>query len=226
MKKIIKGYIGECKVGRYLKSLGTEYRVLRNITIDTDYGSNQIDFIVVSVYGIFVIEVKNYTGILEEKQGAYWDKYDRAGKRYPVYSPINQNNSHINVIKYNLGGYRDLRYYKSIIVFNRGVKLKNTIYRNVLYIKNLKEYIRGFKQEILDSHEVSIICDKILSINKKGLSARFEHNRQINRKSKRVYEICPVCGNILVERNGKKGKFIGCKGYPECRYTKDIKGGS
>jgi DNA topoisomerase-1 len=34
-------------------------------------------------------------------------------------------------------------------------------------------------------------------------------------------EKCPECGESLVERKGKWGKmFIGCSGYPDCRYIK------
>jgi DNA topoisomerase-1 len=39
-----------------------------------------------------------------------------------------------------------------------------------------------------------------------------------------LIEKCPQCGKGLVERKGKWGKtFIGCSGYPECKYIK--KGG-
>lgn len=34
---------------------------------------------------------------------------------------------------------------------------------------------------------------------------------------------CPDCGNGLVIREGKYGKFLGCSAYPECKYTRDIK---
>ena len=34
---------------------------------------------------------------------------------------------------------------------------------------------------------------------------------------------CPKCGQYLVKRNGKYGEFLGCSGYPGCRYTEDIK---
>lgn len=34
--------------------------------------------------------------------------------------------------------------------------------------------------------------------------------------------ICPVCSSQLVKRNGKFGEFIGCKGYPQCRYTRNL----
>ncbi len=30
---------------------------------------------------------------------------------------------------------------------------------------------------------------------------------------------CPKCGRPLIVRWGRYGKFIGCKGFPECRYT-------
>ena len=36
------------------------------------------------------------------------------------------------------------------------------------------------------------------------------------------FYICPNCGKKLVYRNGKYGKFLGCKGYPKCTYTQKI----
>lgn len=32
---------------------------------------------------------------------------------------------------------------------------------------------------------------------------------------------CPECGGRLVPRNGRYGNFLGCSGYPGCRYTQD-----
>lgn len=33
---------------------------------------------------------------------------------------------------------------------------------------------------------------------------------------------CPRCGKELVRRDSKKGPFIGCTGFPKCRYIKNI----
>ncbi len=33
-------------------------------------------------------------------------------------------------------------------------------------------------------------------------------------------DVCPKCGGLLVERNGKFGKFYGCSNYPKCDFTK------
>ncbi|MEA3403572.1 MAG: type I DNA topoisomerase [Armatimonadota bacterium] len=37
-------------------------------------------------------------------------------------------------------------------------------------------------------------------------------------------EKCPECGKPLAIREGRRGKFIGCTGYPGCRYTRDLSG--
>jgi DNA topoisomerase-1 len=33
---------------------------------------------------------------------------------------------------------------------------------------------------------------------------------------------CPECGKELVVRQGKRGEFLGCSGYPKCRFTRDL----
>lgn len=35
-------------------------------------------------------------------------------------------------------------------------------------------------------------------------------------------EACPKCGKPLSIRLGRRGRFIGCTGYPECDYTRDL----
>ncbi len=38
-------------------------------------------------------------------------------------------------------------------------------------------------------------------------------------------DLCPDCGKPLRTVNGRRGKFIGCTGYPDCRYTRPIRSG-
>ncbi|MFN7096765.1 MAG: type I DNA topoisomerase [Gammaproteobacteria bacterium] len=35
-------------------------------------------------------------------------------------------------------------------------------------------------------------------------------------------EACPTCGKPLSIRLGKRGRFIGCSGFPECNYTRNL----
>jgi DNA topoisomerase-1 len=37
-----------------------------------------------------------------------------------------------------------------------------------------------------------------------------------------IGEDCPECGEPLVKKRGRFGEFIGCSGYPNCRYTRPI----
>lgn len=37
-----------------------------------------------------------------------------------------------------------------------------------------------------------------------------------------IRNLCPYCKVELVLRNGKNGKFYGCRNFPRCRYTKNF----
>lgn len=36
------------------------------------------------------------------------------------------------------------------------------------------------------------------------------------------YGVCPQCGKALVKRKGSRGEFLGCSGFPKCRFTKNL----
>jgi len=44
--------------------------------------------------------------------------------------------------------------------------------------------------------------------------------------TKKTEEKCPECGNYLLEKMGKFGKFLACSGYPSCKYTQPVNGSS
>jgi DNA topoisomerase-1 len=45
---------------------------------------------------------------------------------------------------------------------------------------------------------------------------------RIEYKPEPTGEMCPECGKPLLIRHGRYGKFIGCSGWPQCRYTQPI----
>lgn len=60
-KPKIKGFIGEAAVSSRLSKLNpNNYKVINNLMIRVGNKTTQIDHVVVSNYGIFVIETKNY----------------------------------------------------------------------------------------------------------------------------------------------------------------------
>ena len=58
----IKGFLGEKSVAFLLSGLDkTKYKLINNIMLQVGNKTTQIDHVIVSNYGIFVIETKNYT---------------------------------------------------------------------------------------------------------------------------------------------------------------------
>lgn len=55
-----------------------------------------------------------------------------------------------------------------------------------------------------------------------SLSTTVTDNRTVAETALVDDEICPKCSSKLILRNGKRGQFWGCSGYPQCRYTKDF----
>lgn len=68
-KPSIKGWLGEKTVSMYLERLPKEdYLILSDLIFSTVTGTTQIDHVVVSLYGIFIIEVKTIkAGFLEAR---------------------------------------------------------------------------------------------------------------------------------------------------------------
>ena len=91
-----KGKRGEIAVSNILSTLPqTDYKIVNDLMIKTEFGTTQIDHVVISLYGIFVIETKNYKGwITGSEKSDYWFK-NMYGKKYRFYNPLKQNYGHV-----------------------------------------------------------------------------------------------------------------------------------
>ncbi len=49
-----------------------------------------------------------------------------------------------------------------------------------------------------------------------------ENMRKVHQPEEPTGEACPDCGNELMIRSGRYGKFIGCSNYPECTYRRRL----
>ena len=59
----------------------------------------------------------------------------------------------------------------------------------------------------------------------KGFNKLLADKKDVERPGTEVLdEACPKCGKPLSKRLGKRGSFIGCTGYPECDYTRNLGG--
>lgn len=219
--KKIRGFMGEFWVKTELNKLPKDkYIVLNDIMIKTNTSTHQIDHIVISKFGIFVIEMKNYYGLITGDK--YKDKWIQhlGKKKYYFNNPIHQNYGHIKALEEVLHLKEDK--FISVICISNQAKVKVND-KNVVQLDNINEFIRLYEKEIVDTNLIEI--ENLLKMNnitdraiKKQHVKNIENNLKIT-ENKEKNMICPKCGNTLIERHGKYGNFIGCSNYPKCRYT-------
>lgn len=225
LKPTIKGKSGEAIVGVILNTLPKEeYRSIHNVLLKTDRGTSQIDYLVVSIYGIFVIEVKNYTGwITGSEYGNQWTQTIYHTK-HRFLNPIHQNYGHVKAVEALLDDPSIPVY--PIVTFSGDCDLKvKTEESQVGLWGDLKDMIRKDSvSQVMNIAEMERITSLFQNSNIDSRENRKEHLQEIRSQQNQIREgICPRCGGRLVVRHGRYGDFLGCSNYPRCRYTKDLK---
>ena len=96
-----KGVLGEWQVNLLIKFfLGKDnYHLIKNVTLLTDDGTTQIDHIIVSKYGIFVVETKNMKGwIFGSQNQKQWTQQIFKHKS-KFQNPLHQNYKHVKTLE-------------------------------------------------------------------------------------------------------------------------------
>ena len=220
-----RGFMGEFWVREELRKLPkNKYKVLNDIMISDNRGTHQIDHIVISQFGVFVIEMKNYYGLIKGSDfDNKWCQYLGKHKSYFL-NPIHQNYGHIKSLL-NIVDLDEDKFI-SIVCFSNQANVK--VKSNCLITQTdfLRRDILKYNKIVIKS-DLNEIEDIILANNITDKNLRKKHVNKIKdnivlNKSLEDNMICPKCKNKLIERNGKYGNFIGCSNYPKCKYTRKI----
>lgn len=212
--KEIVGWFGEYWTKKALKKLPKDkYKILNNLLIFVNNKSHQIDHVVVSSYGIFCIETKQYNGyIVGDKYDKYWIR--KAGKkRYYYTNPIRQNYGHCKALSELL--HIEESKIINIVCISSNAKLNIKHDGEVVNYYTTVNKIKAYKDEIINNPKE--ITEIILNNNRKDKKSKKEHIKSINKIVDK--SVCPKCGGKLINRSGKYGAFIGCSNYPKCNYT-------
>jgi len=228
-----KGKAGEAMVNtanrtRLDKSI---YNSIEDITIKMHDGTTtQIDHILVSKFGIFVIETKNMKGwIFGSKEQKRWTQ-NIYGKKHSFQNPLHQNYKHTKAIEELLGFKENIH---SIITFVGDCDFKTDMPHNVFQGGGYINYIKSFHKPIFTTSSVSKMTHKIKNAglektrntNKMHVSSlKNRHGKSSNITINEVKIICKRCGNVMKERENKKtgAKFLGCSNFPICKNTEQI----
>ena len=156
-----KGFIGESFVNLSAKMLldNKKYRLIKNVTLPTEDGSTQIDHIIVSEFGVFVVETKNIKGwIFGRLNQKMWTQkiYKHSSK---FYNPLHQNYKHVKTLKSLLG--LNEHQVHSVIVFVGDSTFKTEMPENVTSGVGYTKYIKSKKLPVLKKSQVTEIVNKI-----------------------------------------------------------------
>lgn len=222
-----RGKAGENKVARILKKLPSEkYRVINDILIKNHFGTTQIDHVVLSEYGIFVIETKNYSGwIYGGEYSEEWTK-NVYGNKYQFRNPLKQNYAHIKALMDVLEiTNQDLLI--PIIAFSNQATIQVQTSKNVINFSQLRRYILKYQNPIITVDKLVIWEARLQSYTGYSREDKKTHVSVVKakanfNKANIKMGICPKCAGKLVERKGKYGKFLGCSNYPRCHFTYNL----
>ena len=169
---VSKGEYGECAVATVLDKLPEEYLVFNDVYLENKGYSSQIDHVVISQYGVFVIETKNYSGdVYGREKAEHWTQYLN-GEGYEFRNPILQNRSHELAIKNTL--HIAPSSIIPVVVFLGGADLHCNTTSAVLYTMQLREYI-------LNHHTIAFTPDGVERLAQKLKEAMIsDPNRRIN----------------------------------------------
>ncbi len=179
-----KGWTGERTVARKLKRLPHGYIVLNDLLLPTTgQGSTQIDHIVVSEYGVFVIETKNYSGIITGSEfGDTWTK-NMFGHKFSLYNPIEQNQTHIRAVSRILTKAKIGTRVYSIITFPKAATLRVKSDRcEIVYFTRLRQTIRKHQDIQMDWDTAQRAAKILRETNITDRRRRREHTRYVKQQ--------------------------------------------
>ena len=244
LKNRFRGWLGEriTSLINWAFLDGKTYRQLNDITLALGDGSTtQIDHLIISRCGIFVIETKNMSGwIFGSEKNAQWTQCFPNGKKFRFQNPIRQNYRHLcAIIEFLNASMPELDLSLSdiesklfsIVFFGPDAEIKTpdelpdgVNIGPLRYVKSKQSQF--FSDDQVDQMVEVIRNGKLPNGLISGVSTRKRHIASLkDRHDLATGDRCPRCDGQLVLRKRKSdaSEFLGCNNFPKCRFTKQPK---
>jgi len=226
-----KGLIGEVIVNLAARLFldKNDYHLIKNATIPTADGTTQIDHIIVSRFGVFVVETKNMKGWIfgSERQKTWTQQIYKSKHKFQ--NPLHQNYKHTKTLEAALGLAHEKMI--SVVVFVGDSTFKTDMPANVTYGGGYIRFIKSHKKSLLSESEVVQVIKQIAEGRlKPSIKTHVQHARHVKeivaakqpKAEASSAKSCPKCGSDMVLRTSKKGQnagsqFWGCSTFPKCR---------
>ena len=158
----VKGYDGEKEVGKQLKHLPDEYRLYHSVPLG-DKGWD-IDHLVVSKYGIFILNTKNFPGstVYTDNNELFYD-----GVKYP--DILNKLQNDVKDLSEKLSVSRD-KIHNGLVVLCRELNVLGSYLDITAKVSDIVSSIEKYKEIVFSDQEFEAIINKIENPNTWNLS--------------------------------------------------------
>lgn len=226
----LKGRLGEASISFWAKRLLDQnvYHLIPDIMLPTPDGTTQIDHVIVSRYGIFVLETKTYKGWIygSENEPQWTQVIFRRKERFQ--NPLRQNYKHTKTLSELIDIPEN--HFKSLVVFVGDCTFKTTMPANVVHVRDFVKYIKNHQTPIITDAQVPEIAKVIqewtdtVSDEQKARHVKNLRQNKAPVAASATLPICPRCGQIMVLRTSRKNgnQFWGCSTYPKCKGMKQV----
>lgn len=156
------------KFGEFLVNLSarwfldkSRYHLTKNVTLPAEDGTTQIDHVLVSEFGVFVVETKNMRGWIfgRAHQRTWTQKIYRSNHKFQ--NPLHQNYKHVKTLQTMLGlGDHQMH---SVVVFVGDSTFKTPMPENVTQRLGYVRYIKSKQEVVLSPEQVAEVREKLAS---------------------------------------------------------------
>jgi len=136
------------------------YHLLNSVTLSVDDGTTQIDHVLVSRFGVFVIETKQYQGwIFADARSPVWTQV-LFKRRYKFQNPLHQNFKHVKAVQALLE-FMPAEHVRSVVVFAGEGEFRTRRPDGVFSTAELVDHIRGFDEEVMSENRLQFCVGRL-----------------------------------------------------------------
>lgn len=137
-----------------------DYHLMNHVTLAFKDGSTQVDHILMSRFGVFVIEVKDYKGWIFANEGQKTWTQVLFRRKFKFQNPIFQNLRHVQAVE-RLLDFLPPGVVKSVVVFTDRSTFKTDKPAGVLSLSELPAHLRGFHEEVMSVNRVQFCVGRL-----------------------------------------------------------------
>jgi hypothetical protein len=178
--------LGEALVRRALiEHLPSDsWHLLNNVTLQLADGTTQIDHVLVSRYGVFVIETKHYKGWIfgDDKSGEWTQVIYKRKHRFQ--NPLRQNYKHVKAVQAVLD-FLSPEQVVGVVVFTGEAEFKSNQPSGVYSLDTLVSHLKSLDRQLLSKNRMQF-CVGRLECNRLALTRETDVEHRASLEARRA----------------------------------------